>query len=175
MSCYAPIQPYDGDLQCEPEAGGISKLVVFHDNLPSDPSDGQEIGTMISNNEATLIEDVKIGFAEPSEITGTSYVSCVPDAAINYDREATLLDAKVVPQNVEFYNSVNSANRRNVAGVLFYECSAERVTFVDKPVTFSGGRVVPETDDDSQHFSYTLRWRSKNDPHIYSKPANVFD
>lgn len=172
--CANPVGDYVPDPCGLQLAGGIRDLVIFIDELPTDPSDGAEITAMIAAGTAKLITQVKVGLEAPSEVTTTSYIACVSDPVVNYDRTATLMDATVSADNVDFYNTVNSASGFVSAGALFHECDAERCTFVDKSIVFSGGRVIPDQNNDSQRFEFTLRWRSKTDGEIVTCPAGIF-
>jgi len=172
--CANPVGNYVPDPCGLQLAGGIRDMIIFIDELPTDPSDATEINAMIASGNAKLVTKVKIGLNTPAEVTTTSYEACVSDPVVNYDREATLMDATVSADNVDFYNTINSASGFVASGALFHECDAERCTFVDKDIVFSGGRVVPDQNNDSQRFEFTLRWRSKTDGAIVDCPANIF-
>lgn len=174
--CNNPIGDYVNAGECgESFAGGMRHALVFVNELPDDPSDGAEIEVMIAAGTAKLIKDIKVGISAPSEVTSTSYIACVSDPVIIYERELTWADGKVSPENVAFYNTLNSASGNKAAGLLLYECDAERATFIDQPVVFSGGRISPDNNDDAQRFEFTLRYRSKVDAQIVDAPANIFD
>jgi len=173
--CNNPIGDYVNDDGCgEQFNGGIRHIVVFTGDLPADPSNGTEVNALIADGTAKLIRNVKVGISPPSEITTTSYISCVSDPVVNYDREISLMDSTVTADNVEFYNSINSASGNKASGILMFECDADRCTFVDKDIVFSGGRNVPDQNDDSQRFEFTLRYRATGDGSIVTTPAGVF-
>lgn len=173
--CNNPIGDYVNNDCPEAFAGGMRHVVIFTEGLPADPSDGTEIQTLIDAGTAKLIKDVRAGITAPSEVTTTSYIACVSDPVVNYDREISYMDGHVVDENVSFYNSINSSSGNKASGMLLFECDADRCTFIDKDIVFSGGRISPDQNDDSQRFEFTLRFRAKGDASIVTTPAGIFD
>lgn len=173
--CANPVGSYTNDLCSETFNGGVRDLVIFTGDLPADPSDGTEVLALIAGGTAKLIKNIRLGIAAPSEVTTTSYIACVSDPVVNYDREMNLMDGSVTAANVAFYNTINSTSGNKASGMLLHECDAERSTFIDKDIVFSGGRIVPDQNNDSQRFEFTLRYRSKTDGEIVTTPAGVFD
>lgn len=172
--CSTPIGDYVNDDCGDAFAGGIRHVVIFTGELPADPSDGTEVNALIDAGSAKLIKDVRVGISAPSEVTTTSYIACVSDPVVNYDRELNYMDGNVTDANVSFYNSINSTSGNKASGMLLYECDAERSTFIDRDIVFSGGRIVPDQNDDSQRFEFTGRFRAKGDAQIVTTPAGVF-
>lgn len=157
-------------------AGGIRDMVIFQTTLPADPSSGVEIQALLDSGDAVKLSAIKVGIPEPSPITSPSMRSCSPEVTVNYDRTITIIDANVEPGNVDFYNSLNNSTGFEAAGVLLYQCDAERCSFVDKPINFTGGLIVPDDNNDQpQHFSYTGKFKAKGDAAIVTAPANIFD
>lgn len=170
--CQSPLDDYLQNL-CQDSYGGGGRHIIFFPNyVPTDPSDGVEIQEMINASEAVLIKEVKIGIPEPSPVTITPYISCQTDITANYDRTFTLMDQNVVSDNIDFYNSLK--RRTTIAGVMIYECDAERVTFIDADISVTGGRLLPDDNTDLQHFSLTGSWRAEDDPNVFTAPANIF-
>jgi hypothetical protein len=173
--CVGGLEPYVNP-DCEVNyAGGIRECIIFIDELPTDPTDANEIQTLIDDDKAVLLVGLKIGITEPSPIEATSMRSCSPPSVTNYNRELSWIDANVEPGNVTFYNSLNAATGFEARGALLYECDAERCTFIDDPINFTGGRIVPDDNDgDPQHFAFTGKWKSKSDGDIYDPPGTIF-
>lgn len=173
--CSSGLEPYTNSECDDIYGGGIRDAVIFIDELPEDPTDGNEINDLISQEKAVLLRDLKIGVSEPSPVTNPSMRSCSPETVSTYERELSWIDANVVDENVAFYNSLNASTGFEAVGVLLHECDAERATFIDAPINFTGGRIVPDDNNaEPQHFSFTGRWKSKGDPRIYALPAGVF-
>lgn len=170
--CVDPLGEYSQNLCRDSYGGGGRHAIWFPNYLPVDPSDGVEIQGMIDEGEAILVKDIKIGIPEPSAVTRTSYVSCEADPTVNYDRTLTYIDQNVIDENVDFYNTLK--RRISVAGIMIYECDADRVTLINSDISVSGGRILPDDNTDSQTFTLTGSWRSRDDANIYETPANIF-
>lgn len=150
-------------------------MIVFQNNLPTDPSNASEVQALIDSGDAVLLQGLKVGVPEATPITSPSMRSCSPEVTINYDRTITIIDANVEPGNVEFYNSLNNSTGFEAAGVLLYQCDADRCQFIDEPINFTGSLIVPDDNNDQpQHFSFTGKWKKKGDALIVDAPANIF-
>jgi len=157
-------------------AGGIRDIIIFQTELPADPSNESDVQALLDSGDAVKLSAIKVGIPEPSPITSPSMRSCSPEVTVNYDRTITIIDANVEPGNVDFYNSLNNSTGFEAEGVLLAECDADRCTFIDKPINFTGGRIVPDDNNDQpQHFSYTGKWKAKGDSAIVDTPPNIFD
>ncbi len=172
--CVNPVDLYIPNTCNETYAGGIRDIVVFLDALPVNPADGSEINALITAGSARLIPDVKIGIPLPSEISVTRYISCSPETVANYDRTFTLMDDNVTADTITFYNSLNASTGTQALGALLHHCDTDRVQFIDQPISFSGGLVVPDDNNDLQHFEFTAKFKSKGDAMIYATPSGVF-
>lgn len=173
--CNNPIGDYINNDGCDVSyAGGMRHALIFVGTVPADPSDATEIQAMIDAGTAKLVKGIRVGISAPSEVTATSYEACVSDPVVNYDRELNWMDGTVTDENVSFYNTLNSASGNKASGLLLYECDADRATFIDKTVIFSGGRISPDQNNDAQRFEFTLRYRSKTDAAIVPAPGNIF-
>jgi hypothetical protein len=172
--CVNPVEEYVDSTCNETYAGGIRHMVIFLDALPTDPSSGSEILALIASNNARLVTNVKVGIPLPSEISVTRYISCSPATVANYDRTFTLMDDNVIDDTISFYNSLNATTGFEAVGVLLYHCDANRVSFIEDPISFSGGLVIPDDNNDLQHFEFTAKYKSKGDARIYATPSGVF-
>ncbi len=175
IPCTSPLDAYDNGDCYEQFAGGIKDIIIFTTALPADPSSGAEILQMIADNEAVVLEDLKVGIAVPSAISSSTMISCSSEITTSYDRSVSIMDGKVTDANIAFYNTLNAATGFVAKGMLLRNCDTERCFYVDELVRFPGGLVVPDNDNaDPQHFEFTATYRSIADPRIYDTPAGVF-
>lgn len=155
--------------------GGISGILLTRcDIVIADPSDANEVQTLIDDGDAVLILGIQGQIDTPSGVSVTSYISCVPDIPVTYDRTVTFADRNVTPENVTFYNSINASNGWTNGGALLYQCDAQRVLYVDAPMRLSGGLITPPQNNEMQRFEWTLTYRDQDDPTIHSAPAGIF-
>jgi hypothetical protein len=156
-------------------AGGIRSIIIFQDELPEDPSNESQVQALLDSGSAKLLTSLKCGVAEPSPITSPSMRSCSPERTINYDRTMSLIDANVVSGNIDFYNSLNNATGFEAEGMLLHHCDVDRCSFVDEPIAFEGGLIIPDDNiDQPQHWSFTAKWKSKGDAAIVASPGSIF-
>lgn len=175
IPCTSPLEAYDNGDCYEQFAGGIKDIIIFTTALPVDPSSGSEILQMIADDEATVLESLKVGISAPSPITASTMISCSTDITTSYDRTITIMDGKVTDENIAFYNSLNAATGFTAKGMLLRNCDTDRCFYIDDTLRFPGGLVVPDNDNsDPQHFNFTATYRSIADPRIYATPAGVF-
>jgi len=80
----------------------------------------------------------------------------------------------VTEERRSFGSSVNSANRFPNGGALFYECDAERITYVDTSLSISGGRETGAKSTELQKFTLTGTYRNRNDAEIFAN-ADIFN
>ncbi len=153
--------------------GGIDAAIILAcDHQVTDVSNGTQINAEIAAGRAWLVENIKVSIPDPSPITITNPVACRVDRLVNYDRSGTWQDANVNADNIDFYNILLSG--QSFGGLILRECDENRVTFVDSEVTFQGGRLIPDNNDNFQMFNATFNWREKTDADIFNEPANVF-
>lgn len=159
---------------CENEfQGGSDQIVLLLcGHTVTDPSNGTQINSNISNGKAVLIRNVKFGLDAPSPIEIESNISCRGPKVVTYDRTAPMIDSNVNSNNVTMYNQL--LNGYTIAGIIFFECSANRVTWIDDLIRATGGRIMPNEDNEFQRFETVFKWRSKNEGQIYPAPAGVF-
>jgi hypothetical protein len=174
--CNNALVPYVNSDCVEQFAGGVSSLIFFQTDLPVDPSSASEVQALLDSGDAILVEKVKVGMPEASPITAESTISCSPEITVNYDRTITLMDGNVVSTSNDFYNSLNATSGIEVAGALLYECDADRCTFIDKPINFTGGRILPNDNTDTpQNYMFTGKFKRKTDCDIVDKPGTIFN
>lgn len=153
--------------------GGISSLLILMcDHVITDPSNATQVNAAIADGTAILVEDAKIGVNAPSPVTIDSDVAGQPARVVNYDRSGTLIDANVSNANVTFYNDLFDG--RAFGGLILYEVDADQVTWIDKAIRFTGGRIIPNDVNDRQRFEGTFAWKSLTEGAIYSAPVGVF-
>ena len=153
---------------------GMSELVIFLGDLPSNPSSGAEIQALINSGDAVYIPRIQATLNAPEANEVTRKQACAPSTVSTYNRTLTLMDDDVTPNNVLAYNSLNASSGRQFSGLLVYECAADRATFVEAVVSMVGGRVTFENDqDDIQHFAFTLSWKDRFDAEIVDWPTGL--
>jgi hypothetical protein len=58
---------------------------------------------------------------------------------------------------------------------MLFECSNNRVQYIEADISFAGGMITPGQDDDLIRWEFELSWKSKTDPVIYNTPpAGIF-
>jgi hypothetical protein len=155
--------------------GGISAVLLLRCDVNiADPSNATEVQALIEGNDARLILGVQIGMAAPSPVSVTSFISCVPDIPVTYDRTFDLADRNVTAENVLFYNSINAASGWTNGGALLYQCDADRVLYINSPLRIQGGIITPNQNNEMQRWEGTGAWRSSSDPLIYDAPPGIF-
>lgn len=175
--CVNPVEQYFDDLACGGQQfqGGGKDVIIFLTELPVDPSNATQIQDLLDDGSARLITNVKAGLSAPSAQESTALVACAPASVSTYDRELTIVDGKVTPENVLFYNSLNASNGTKAVGAIIHECATDRVTFIQQPILFRGGRILPDNNDaDLQRFEFTGNFKAKGDPTIHEMPVGIF-
>lgn len=153
--------------------GGVDAAVILGcDHELIDPANGTQVNAEIAAGRAWLVENLRISITEPSPITIPNPVACRADKVINYDRSGTWQDANVNEDNIDWYTTLFSGQA--FGGLILRECAADRVTWIDDPLSWSGGRVIPDSENEVQMFAGTFNWKSKVEPTIHAQPANVF-
>jgi len=159
--------------------GGSNGLVLLECNHQlTDPSSATQINAEIAAGRAKLVRNIKLGINAPSSVSIESNIGCESTKVVTYDRSGTLIDGNVNSQNIDFYNTVFAGRR--FGGMIFHECGTEesadgaRVTWIDKVLSFTGGRVFPSANTEFQRFEGTFNWRSKIEGQIYPAPTGIF-
>lgn len=176
LPCTNPLVDYSFSECYEQFAGGLNAAVIFATAVPTDPSDGVEVQALLDSGDAVLMPFMKIGINEPSPITTESLISCATEITTNYDRVVTMMDGKVIAENIDFYNSLNAATGFVALGMLLPNCDDEtRSYYVEELIRFEGGLIVPDNDNaEPQHFSFQAKYRSKMDPALVTTPTGIF-
>jgi hypothetical protein len=159
--------------------GGINAAVFLECNHQlTDPSNGTAIAAEIAAGRATLVKNIKVGIDAPSAVEVESNVACGTSKLVTYDRTMSYVDGNVNPNNVTFYDGVFGG--RSFGGIIFHLCgtaeadSGEKVMWVDADVTFTGGHLVPATNNEFQTFTGTAKWRKKAGNMLYNNPVGIF-
>lgn len=176
-NCIDPLGQHTLN-QCGYERqGGAANAIIFEcGSLPQDPSDGNEINTLISNGKATVLRNVNISYEAASPVEIDSNIPCQPSKVINYDRSGKLIDTNINSSNVDFYNKLFSG--RVIGGMIIEECGNDddpKAKYIDKPITFTGSDILPATDKEWQKFEATFKWKSREpNVKIINVPVGVF-
>jgi hypothetical protein len=172
-----PAMPnYDSTIQaCAANVvkGGFSAIYLINCGVTiTNPGSVSELQTLVDNDEAFLIENIKGGWGAPSEITVDPITSCGTPVVVNYDWQATIEDFKVTSDNTAFWDA---ATRRPFGGVIFVECTTEGLTarhsYVDAEVRIAAFREMPNNNNEAQKFTVTLKWKSLTSPQIFNVAA----
>lgn len=158
----------------EYKLGGVSAIIIAKCGVVLvDPSSDTEIDALLTSGDAKLVQDIRFSMAAGSPITVDSPIGCGTPIRINEDRTATLFDANVTDENVEFWNDING---RRIAWILAYLCDSGKVIYINPPqgITTSAQFIVPEQNNELQRFEATFSWRDKNIPLQYPAPPGVF-
>jgi len=162
---------YEED-DCANFASGMSAVILFKpgvvaaDIFTTNLVDTTKIQALVDSGDAKILTGIQMSIEAPTPVTAPEYVGCLPDSVVTYDRTYLLKDKKVTPANVKYYNSTNASNGFKVGSMLIYECSADRISYVDTTLTMVGGRISPEGAE-RQRFEFTLTTRAKNDADVY--------
>ena len=153
--------------------GGLKDIIILECNHTlTDPSDGTEVLAEIAAGTATLIKNVKIGVPAASPIKSAALIACSSDTVRNYDRTLNWVDGNMNENNIQLYNNLLGGQVKG--GAILHGCGTDEVTWINSPISFEGSRVIPDTDDDAQHFAITGMWKEVTEGSIYSTPVGVF-
>lgn len=173
----ADLEPYPEADSCATYKGGANQIVLLKCGLDTDITNGPEVLAAIAAGDAIHYENVKINWDPPTPNTVPSLVGCVTDIVANYSHSITFIDRNVVAGAVDHYNSVNSATGFTFGAALIWECDAERVTYIESPITVQGGRSLPDQPTALQFFEHQLVFNStlSSMPIMATPPAGVFN
>jgi hypothetical protein len=153
--------------------GGIPSAVLLHcGHTVTDPSQAAQITTAITNGSKKLNGVLKLTISAPSAVTVAAVVACQTEKLLTYNREVVWFDANVNEDNVTFYNELFDG--RPLGGLIAYLCDSDQVLFIDEPISFQGGLIVPENNDDYIRFEGTGAYRSKYSPTLHAAPVGIF-
>ncbi len=171
------LEPHVLNENCgDPILGGGSDMVIFDcDHLVTDFTNGTQILAEIAANRAWIAENVKIGIPLPTPVEIDSLKACGTQTLVNYDRTGTLTDGNVNNFNiVDFYTPL--LRGRSIGAMIINECGNpnSKVTLIDDEITFRGGRVLPNNNNELQMFDIIFSWKSKDEPTQINEPVGVF-
>lgn len=164
-----PLPAYESTIEncgANGRKGGANILYLFECGwLPEDPGDEEELEQMVTDGQATKLENLKIGFADPAEVTQEAITSCGNQIIVDYDRTATVEDFKVTSGNSDFWNI---AKKRVYNGAVLIECETSglprQVSYIDAEISLKVFRTLPNTNKELQKYSGTLLWSDIDDP-----------
>jgi len=178
-SCNEVLGVHELNVCGEELLGGVSALVLLEcAHQLTDPSDPLQIAAEILAGRAYKVTGVKVGIAKPSPIEIESNVSCGTTKLVNYDRAGTLVDGNVNASNITFYNGVFGG--RVFGGAILYLCGTEesaggaKVEWIDAAITFTGGKVTPNSNNAFQTFEGDFKWRKKKGATLHTAPVGTF-
>lgn len=167
------FEPYD-QVEC-PTPSGMGDAIFFdmgvvpadYMNVGLTALDEAKIQTLLNDNRACIVLDIRMGIDAPSAIAVDVFRVGGPDTVtIGYDRTVTLKDGKVNAENVNFWNKMDIANGKILGGMVIHETNASRVTVIDEKLYVSGGRISPEALE-AQRFEKVISYRDKDDAPIF--------
>jgi len=177
--CNDPLGEHTLNECGEEVLGGGSGAILFECNTQlTDPTNATQIQAEIAAGRATLIQNVKIGLNDPEPIQVDSNIVGATQKLVSYNRSGTLIDGNVNNPNVDFYNGVFGG--RVFGSMLIYikgteeNASGTLCSYIDAPVTFTGGYALPNNNDVNMFFSGTFNWRKKNMPALPDAPVGIF-
>lgn len=176
--CNDPLDNHSlNDCGLELLGSSDSAILLECNHTIDDPSNATQVAANIAAGKAHLVKNVKIGFGAPSPITVESNVGGGNPKVVNYDRKGTYVDGNVSASNVDFYKPIFAG--RKFGGLIIREKGAAdsgkpQVTWIDREVTFTGGRILPTGNNEFQRFECEFVWRNLYDADIYTEPAGIF-
>lgn len=179
--CSTPLGSHLENDCGEELLGGVSAALLLEVNHQlTNPSDASQINAEIAAGRAKLVQGIKVGIPKPSPVEVESNIGCgASTTLVTYDRTGTIIDGNVNSTNIDFYNTVFGG--RTFGGIIFYMCGTEEATsgsvvaWLNSPVKFTGGRVIPNTNNTFQTFDGDFKWRKKDDMLNYPTPVGIFN
>lgn len=168
------------DLLCNgARPAGASSIVIFWclDSI-TDITDPAEITAAIAAGEALLVEEILFGNDAPTPTTGPKLTACGTPSVLYNTYPINLTDYSYNQTNMSLYESLG--NGRSVAAILAWDCNTNP-NFTDTSryytpssgyITFSGGLVDPDNDDETARFE--LSGTYKGTVTIIDTPAGIF-
>lgn len=161
---------------CTSDLGGIDQILLVECGVPLivDPSDPVEVQLLITNNEAVVYHNLKVGVDAPSPIEVDSPVACQTPSVVNYDRTATMISGNMLPANIVALNTLNNSSGNSWGQMLVYECENDNVQHIANNVKIKGGIITPPENNELKRWEGTITWRAKGDPLVYAAPTGIF-
>lgn len=158
---------------------GASQIVIYWclDNI-TDITDGTQTTDAITAGEAIKITDIRFGNDAPTPTNGPKPTSCGSPRVLYNSFPLNLTDYSYNATNAALYEALG--NGRAVAAVLAWDCNTNP-NFSDTSryyvpssgdITWSGGLVDPDDDDEAARFELTATYKGSVD--IITTPTGVF-
>ncbi len=166
-----PLPAYDSTINnCGSNIvnSGASTIWLFECGyLPEDSGDEATLDEMVADGHATKLDNLKIGFGDPTPTTAEPGTSCGNTVVTEYARTLNIIDRKVTSANNEFWNT---AKKRVFNGFVIKECLTSgidpRVSFVSAEVSLAAFRSFADVKASPQEFKATLTWNDIDEPVI---------
>lgn len=158
--------------------GGSSAGVLLECNHQlTDPSSTAQVNAEIAAGRATLVTGCSFSIEPPSPVEQDSIVPCRPSSVTTYNRSGIYKNPNVSGPGVTFHKPIFAG--RKFGGLILYECGTEdainpQVTWIDRTITFTGGRILPGATTDKQRFEGAFKYIGKTDDDIYPVPPGIF-
>lgn len=172
-----PLDVYTENECAEELQGGVSAAVFLECNhLLTNPTTVQ-INTEIAASRATLVTGCYFSIEAPQPVETDSIVACRPSKVTTYNRSGVYKNPNVSAAGVEFHKPIFAG--RTFGGLILYECGTSearvpQITWIDRAITFTGGRLLPGVTSEKQRFEGTFKYIGLYDDDIYPVPAGIF-
>lgn len=173
-----PLDIYHENECGEELKGGASAVVFLYcGHHLTDPSSATQINAEIAAGRARLVTGAALSIEPPTPVISTTVVPCKVAPVTNYTRKGTYKNPNVSADMVDFHKPIFGG--RSFGGLILYECgTAEarnpQVTWINRPVTFTGGRILPGVTTDTQRFEGEFNYEGLYDDDIYPVPPGIF-
>ncbi len=161
-----------------PTQGGSEDWVILDcDATTTDASNAAQINADIAAGRAVVVTGVKSGFNKPSPISVDAISSCGVPVVVNNDWVGLIKDGSINNQTIDFWNRFIGG--RVAGSIIMFECHDEGddalVTWIRPPsgIRFEGGRVLPDTNNQSQVIDMEFKWRQLQSPLRWAAPVGV--
>lgn len=163
--------------ECAPprQAGFSAIVLVLCGTDITDPSDGTEVNTAITNGNAKLVEVISAGLdsAEPV-LSNVAATPCRAFQTLYVNYNGSITDLSWTQNTMEFWTTLIEGY--TAAAVILRQCAQDgypdQSVWIDGEVTFSGSPINTKDGTDTARFEITFTTRKK--PEIITTPAGVF-
>lgn len=178
---------FDDDLgiyhenECGEElSGGVNAAVLLAcGHHLTDPSSAAQILAELnaSPRRAWLITGASFSIEAPQPVDASTVVPCKTVGVSTYNRSGSYKNPNVSNDMVEFHQPMFGG--RTFGGMILNECATDearnpQVTFINRPITFKGGRILPGVTTETQRFEGSFYYIGLYDDNTYPKPAGIF-
>ena len=178
-NCFdSPLDIYHENVCGEELQGGANAAVFLYcGHHLTDPSSATQINAEIAAGRARLVTGASFSIEAPSPVTSSTVVPCKTVHVSNYNRSGTYKNPNVSLEMIDFHKPIFGG--RSFGGLIIYECgTAEslkpQVTWINRPVTFEGGRILPGLTTETQRFEGKFTYLGKYDDDVYAVPPGIF-